>query len=105
MNRKTRPKVEKSRVQRKRAKRIIKKTRDAMGLVESDLLYDPPSGWAYGFPKRYRPRPGETLIDTLLRDGYPQHEIDDGGTRHVRFIGEGAGMAAQMAVIPLWRKK
>lgn len=51
------------------------------------LLYDPPGGWRYGFPKPYRPLPGEELADTLLRDGYPQHEIDNGGSTHVRFLG------------------
>jgi hypothetical protein len=52
-----------------------------------NLLYDPPSGWVYGFPKPYRPLPGETLEQTLLRDGYPQREIDDGMAKYVRFIG------------------
>ncbi len=40
------------------------------------MIYDPPSGWQYGFPKEYKPLPGETLAATLLRDGYPQKEID-----------------------------
>jgi calcineurin-like phosphoesterase family protein len=51
-------------------------------------LYDPPSGWKYGFPKPYRPLPGETLEQTLLRDGYPQREIDNGGAKYCRFIGK-----------------
>jgi hypothetical protein len=34
--------------------------------------YDPPEGWMYGFPKPYRPLPGESLTDTLRRDGYPE---------------------------------
>jgi hypothetical protein len=51
------------------------------------MIYDPPSGWRYGFPKAYRPLPGETLAQTLLRDGYPQREIDQGGDKHVRFLG------------------
>lgn len=34
-------------------------------------VYDPPSGWQFGFPKPYKPLPGETLADTLKRDGYP----------------------------------
>ena len=50
-------------------------------------FYDPPSGWKYGFPKPYNPLPGESITDTLLRDGYPQHEIDRGGAQCVRFIG------------------
>src|SRR5690606_34385280 len=52
--------------------------------------YDPPAGWRYGFPKPYRPLANESLADTLLRDGYPQREIDNGGARHCRFIGYGA---------------
>jgi hypothetical protein len=51
------------------------------------LIYDPPAGWRYGFPKPYEPLPNETLAETLLRDGYPQHEIDNGGAEHVRFLG------------------
>ena len=27
------------------------------------------------------------MEDTLLRDGYPQHEINNGGAKHVRFLG------------------
>lgn len=42
----------------------------------SSRYYDPDSGWRYGFPKKYEPLPGETLEQTLLRDGYPQKEID-----------------------------
>ena len=35
-------------------------------------IYDPPSGWMYGFPKQYKPAyEGEPIEDTLLRDGYP----------------------------------
>lgn len=48
-------------------------------------IYDPPSGWRYGFPKEYQPLPDETLAQTLLRDGYPQREIDAGGAEYVRF--------------------
>lgn len=50
------------------------------------LMYDPPSGWRYGFPKLYEPLAGESLTETLLRDGYPQREIDD-GAKHCRFFG------------------
>lgn len=52
---------------------------------EKITLYDPPAGWRYGFPKPYQPLEGESLEETLLRDGYPQHEIDNGGSTHVRF--------------------
>lgn len=50
------------------------------------LLYDPPSGWKYGFPKEYKPKPRETLTETLIRDGYPLNEIAAGGAKHVRFL-------------------
>lgn len=53
-------------------------------------LYDPPAGWKYGFPKPYRPKPEETLAETLLRDGYPLKEIAAGGAKYVRFW-EGEG--------------
>lgn len=54
-------------------------------------LYDPPSGWKYGFPKPYLPREGESLAETLRRDGYPEHELSgitqpDGTVKWVRFI-------------------
>jgi hypothetical protein len=48
-------------------------------------FYDPPSGWRYGFPKVYEPLENEELKDTLLRDGYPQDEIDNGGAKYCRF--------------------
>lgn len=40
----------------------------------SKTLYDPPGGWRYGFPKEYAPVAGETIEDTLVRDGYPEKE-------------------------------
>lgn len=49
------------------------------------VMYDPPSGWRYGFPRLYKPLPGEPVTETLKRDGYPQKEIDCGGAEHVRF--------------------
>lgn len=39
-------------------------------------IYDPPSGWAYGFPKPYKPLTGESFRDTLKRDGYPEALMD-----------------------------
>lgn len=39
-------------------------------------FYDPPSGWQYGFPKPFNPRPGESIRDTLIRDGYPPELAD-----------------------------
>lgn len=48
-------------------------------------FYDPPSGWKYGFPKPFNPEPGSSIEETLLKDGYPQKEIDKGGAERVRF--------------------
>lgn len=56
--------------------------------VEDEMkitIYDPPSGWRYGFPRQYKPRTSETLEQTLLRDGYPQQELDWGAAKYVRF--------------------
>lgn len=57
------------------------------------MLYDPPSGWKYGFPKPYKPLPGESTAETLLRDGYPPEAVKaitrpDGSLYGVRFFGE-----------------
>ena len=40
------------------------------------VMYDPPGGWKYGFPKQYKPLPGEKFEDTLRRDGYPEEDIE-----------------------------
>jgi hypothetical protein len=53
-------------------------------------LYDPPSGWLHGFPKPYKPRPGESLQDTLLRDGYPKEDAE-WASKHCRFFGYDEG--------------
>lgn len=50
------------------------------------LIYDPPSGWLYGFPRPYKPLPGESLKDTLIRDGYPA-KLAESGSKYCRFIG------------------
>lgn len=47
-------------------------------------LYDPPSGWMYGFPKQYLPLEGEELKDTLIRDGYPAKDAE-WAANHTRF--------------------
>jgi len=64
------------------------------------LIYDPPHGWAYGFPKPYEPLKGETLAQTLLRDGYPQAEIDRGAANHVRFLGPREELYAVLNKVP-----
>lgn len=53
-------------------------------MTTQDLIYDPPSGWMYGFPRFYRPLEDETLEDTLIRDGYPK-EYADTGAKYCRF--------------------
>jgi hypothetical protein len=49
-------------------------------------LYDPPEGWKYGFPKPYLPLEGESLEETLIRDGYPRNMAYELGG-HCRFLG------------------
>ena len=51
----------------------------------TDTLYDPPTGWRYGFPNAYRPMEDETLEETLVRDGYPEKDAEF-GAKHCRFI-------------------
>jgi hypothetical protein len=48
-------------------------------------LYDPPSGWQYGFPKPYNPLLGESIEETLRRDGYPEDMLEL--AKYTRFIG------------------
>jgi hypothetical protein len=55
-------------------------------MSEKIVLYDPPSGWKYGFPRPYLPLPGESLKDTLIRDGYPKEDAEE-LSRWCRFIG------------------
>lgn len=50
------------------------------------VLYDPPSGWMYGFPKPYAPIDDETLVQSLIRDGYPESEAEF-ASQYCRFIG------------------
>jgi hypothetical protein len=55
-------------------------------------MYDPPGGWRYGFPKPYKPQEGETLRETLIRDGYPEKEIisdDKHDAKYIRFFDNG----------------
>lgn len=47
--------------------------------------YDPPEGWKYGFPKPYKPLEGESIEDTLRRDGYPESMLNL--AQYTRFIG------------------
>lgn len=47
-------------------------------------IYDPPSGWMYGFPRTYKPLEEETIEQTLVRDGYPKKEAEWAG-KYCRF--------------------
>lgn len=50
-------------------------------------MYDPPEGWKYGFPKQFNPLPGESIEDTLRRDGYPEELIALGWGKYTRMWG------------------
>ena len=40
------------------------------------IMIDPPSGWKYGFPKSLPDPKPENILEWLVTNGYPQHEID-----------------------------
>lgn len=48
------------------------------GYVEGQemLIIDPPSGWKYGFPKKYTKKPDEDFRQWLIDNGLPEHEAD-----------------------------
>jgi len=59
---------------------------DSLIKTDGTMLYDPPSGWMYGFPKPYKPlRPEESIEETLARDGYPKKMMEL--AKWTRFIG------------------
>lgn len=39
-------------------------------------MVDPPSGWRWGFPKEFRPNPGQTLKSWMVQEGYPPDQVD-----------------------------
>lgn len=43
------------------------------------LYIDPPSGWKYGFPKIFDPATDGQFQEWLIKNGYPQKEIDSCG--------------------------
>lgn len=49
------------------------------------VMYDPPEGWKYGFPKQYKPLHGESEEETLRRDGYPEKLLQQGMAKYCRF--------------------
>lgn len=48
------------------------------------IIYDPPSGWRYGFPREYIPRDGKSIQDILIEDGYPVDQVEF-AAKHTRF--------------------
>lgn len=50
-------------------------------------LIDPPTGWLYGFPKVYKPEPGEDMAGFLARNYYPTKDITF-ALKYMRVIGE-----------------
>jgi len=48
-------------------------------IYSKPVMVDPPSGHRYGFPKLYDPKEEGTMRDWLVREGYPQSEIDKCG--------------------------
>lgn len=57
-----------------------------MPKTRDKVMYDPPSGWRYGFPKPYKPLENESLEDTLVRDGYPREMAEKYGVKYCRFF-------------------
>lgn len=43
------------------------------------IWIDPPSGWKYGFPKLWDSAEEPDCMAWLVREGYPQSEIDSLG--------------------------
>lgn len=40
------------------------------------LMIYPPSGWKYGFPKELTADGTQTVVEWLIDNGYPKHEIE-----------------------------
>ena len=45
-------------------------------MKQKKMIIDPPGGWRYGFPKQYDPKPGETMLEWLVREGFPKQEVE-----------------------------
>jgi hypothetical protein len=53
-------------------------------IYSKPVMVDPPGGHRYGFPKLYDPSKEEgTMFDWLVREGYPQSEIDRYGKQNL----------------------
>lgn len=42
---------------------------------KSKLMFDPPQGWMYGFPKEL-PREVTNMRQWLIDEGYPEQDVD-----------------------------
>jgi hypothetical protein len=51
------------------------------------LLIDPPTGWAYGFPRKFDKPDHQSLEDWLMEKGYPLELIQQGMATYCRYIG------------------
>lgn len=48
--------------------------------LSQPCMVDPPSGWQWGFPRRYDPASDGPMKEWLVRNGYPKHLADKGLT-------------------------
>ena len=54
-------------------------------MTTKKIWVDPPAGWKYGFPKVYEQETDGDMTKWMLKEGYPQREIDSCGNHfHVR---------------------
>ena len=52
-------------------------------IYSKPVMVDPPGGHRYGFPKLYdQSKEDGTMYDWLVREGYPQSEIDRYGKQN-----------------------
>jgi hypothetical protein len=68
------------------------------GLPAYSLIIDPPSGWQFGFPKKFTFKPSSNSLSDedydqefcqwLLDEGYPQSMIDQGMHKWCRYWAE-----------------
>jgi hypothetical protein len=56
-----------------------------MIMTTKKIWVDPPAGWKYGFPKVFDLETDGDMTQWMLKEGYPQREIDSCGNHfHVR---------------------
>jgi hypothetical protein len=51
-----------------------------MTMTTKKIWVDPPAGWKYGFPKVYEQETDGDMTKWMLKEGYPQREIDSCGS-------------------------